>query len=214
MIKTAPSKMMPIDKLKPQGRNVKVHTQEQIAALAKIMSNPKIGFNQPIVIDRKNNIWAGHGRLEAARKLGMKEVPVVYLGNLTEDEKKAYMIMENRINESPWNTQNLELTLTEINFDFKPYNMVFAGPNATTYGSNFGKSKELNEIILDKKAMNRVKLGELWQLGRHRLLCGDATLPEHKEKLLKKKELDPDFCNIIVGRWEKLTGKKAKLVPF
>ena len=182
--------MMPIDRLKPQGKNVKVHTQEQIAALAKIMSNPKIGFNQPIVIDRQNNIWAGHGRLEAAKKLGMKEVPTVYLGNLTEDEKKAYMIMENRINESPWNTQNLELTLSEIKFDFEPYHMAFDAVDPMKFGSNFGKAKELIEMQLDIEAMRRVKTGQIWQLGKHRVMCGDSTIPEHRDALLKTKEID------------------------
>jgi len=185
MIKTAPLKMMPIDKLKPQGRNVKVHTKEQIDALAKIMSNPKIGFNQPIVIDRNNNIWAGHGRLEAAKKLGMKEMPTVYLGNLTEDEKKAYMIMENRINESPWNTQNLELILEEIKFDFKPYQMTF--DDVLGIQPMFREEKDAMPKISENP---RANIGDVYQLGKHRIMCGDARKLDQVRKLLGTAKID------------------------
>lgn len=174
-------KTIPIDKLKPQSKNVKIHSKEQIEALAKIISNPKIGFNQPIVIDKKNNIWAGHGRLVAAKKLGMKEVPVVYLGDLTEDEKKAYMIMENRINESPWNKENLEIILDEIKFDFKPYEMSFDDIIPPKLQEELHPIPELPEVP-------KSKLGDIYQLGNHKVMCGDCT--KDLDKLLGDKKVD------------------------
>ena len=105
--------MIQVENLKPQEKNVKIHTVEQIELLAENIK--KFGFNNPILIDEENNIIAGHGRLEASKYLDLTEVPAIILKNLSEDEKKAIMIADNKITElGDWNLENLQEQLKEI----------------------------------------------------------------------------------------------------
>lgn len=99
-----------LDKLIPYEFNNRNHSEEQVDLIAN--SIKQFGFNQPIVIDESNIILVGHGRLLAAQKLGLKEVPIVQLKDLSEEQKKAYRILDNKLqNDSTWNFNNLELEL-------------------------------------------------------------------------------------------------------
>ncbi len=98
--------------LKPFPTNVKVHPTEQIHDLMKLIE--MVGFKDPIVIDKDNMIWAGHARLIAAKNLGMEQVPTVQLEGLSEDQKKVFLLMDNKVNESPWNVDNVRIILSEI----------------------------------------------------------------------------------------------------
>jgi len=100
-----------INVVMPYEKNAKKHPQEQVLKIANSIT--EFGFNQPIVCDTKNVIIVGHGRLEAAKKLGLKTVPVTY-ANITEDQAKAYRLADNKLNESPWDMQLVIAELQEI----------------------------------------------------------------------------------------------------
>jgi len=104
--------MKQVSQLKSNPVNVKQHPEEQIHDLMELIK--MVGFKDPIVIDKTDTIWAGHGRLIAAKKLGMKEVKCIYMENLTETEKKVFLLMDNRINESPWEFSNFKTIFDEI----------------------------------------------------------------------------------------------------
>ena len=99
-------------KLKRNSTNIKIHSKEQIHDIIELIK--MVGFKDPIVIDRDFNIWAGHGRLSAAEQLNMKKVPCIYLDNLSEDQKKVFLIMDNKVNESSWVSENLKIIFDEV----------------------------------------------------------------------------------------------------
>ena len=105
-----------VDKLIPYAKNARTHSDEQVAQIAG--SIKEFGFNNPILVDKDNSVIAGHGRLMAARKLGMDKVPVVELQHLTESQRKAYVLADNRIAlNSGWDTSMLSLELQELKDD-------------------------------------------------------------------------------------------------
>jgi len=117
-------KPVPIDSLKPYEYNIKRHTKTQVDGIAESMK--KFGFYAPIVIDAESkSIIIGHGRLEAARQLGLKMVPVIELKNLSEAEIKALRLLDNRISESDWDVDNLKHEMESIDFDFGDYHVNF-----------------------------------------------------------------------------------------
>jgi DNA modification methylase len=176
------SKLVNIDKLKESKINVKIHPQEQIDGLAKIIK--KYGFINPIVINADYGIEAGHGRILAARQLKMKKVPCVFLDDLSKKDLKAFMIMENKIAESAWDKENLTKVLSEIpTFDFESFNMDF---------SDFVpvEIKEETQPVPEPPKTPEAKLGDIYQLGRHVIICGNCSEQESFDKLLKNKTVD------------------------
>ena len=108
--------MVSVDALIPYAKNARTHSDEQVAQIAG--SIKEFGFNNPVLVDKDNSVIAGHGRLMAARKLGYKEVPVVKLEHLTESQRKAYILADNRIAlNSGWDTSMLSLELQELKDD-------------------------------------------------------------------------------------------------
>ncbi len=160
----------------PYAKNAKKHDNRQINNVAE--SIKQYGFVQPIVIDRDGVIVIGHCRALAAKKLGMKEVPCVCVDDLTPEQVNALRIVDNKSNESEWDFDILTDELAELdlsNFDF-----------------DFGIEDEEEETEIaedeapevDEDAEPIAKLGDIWQLGRHRLMCGDSTSIEDVEKLM------------------------------
>lgn len=160
----------------PYERNTKKHDKTQINNVAE--SIKQYGFVQPIVIDKDNVVVIGHCRLLAAKQLKMKEVPCVCVEDLTEEQVKALRIVDNKSNESEWDFDILpdelaELDLSNFSFDF-----------------GIEDEAEETEIVedeapeVDEDAEPIAKLGDIWQLGRHRLMCGDSTSIEDVEKLM------------------------------
>ena len=118
MIKIPKAELIDPEKLLPYPQNVKTHTKAQIAGIAESMK--KFGFYAPIVVDEKKNVIIGHGRLEAAKSLELKEVPVIKEKNLSDKDIRALRILDNRISESEWDIDNLKLemeNLKEWDFD-------------------------------------------------------------------------------------------------
>ena len=158
----------------PYEKNAKKHDNRQINNVAE--SIKQYGFVQPIVIDRDGVIVIGHCRALAAKKLGMKEVPCVCVDDLTPEQVNALRLVDNKSNESDWDFDLLADEIPDLDlsaFDF-----------------DWGLPEIAEEVIedeapeVDEDAEPIAKLGDIWQLGRHRLMCGDSTSIEDVEKLM------------------------------
>lgn len=171
----------------PYERNTKKHDKTQINNVAE--SIKQYGFVQPIVIDKDNVVVIGHCRLLAAKQLKMKEVPCVCVEDLTEEQVKALRIVDNKSNESPWDFDILpdelaELDLSDFSFDF-----------------GIEDEEEESEIVedeapeVDEENEPITKLGDIWQLGRHRLMCGSSLAQTDIGKLLDGAKCELTFTD-------------------
>ena len=159
---------LPIKDLKPYERNQRKHADYDISQI--MVSIQKYGFNDPIGIwSDKNIIVEGHGRLAAAKKLHMKEVPVIRLDHLTDEQRKEYAIIHNKTAElSEWDFDLLAEDVPTL--DFSDFDIDWGLPEDTEENTEI-EEDEAPEPPTEPKA----KLGDLWQLGSHRLICGDST---------------------------------------
>jgi len=181
-----------ISVLIPYARNARTHSDEQIAQIAG--SIKEFGFNNPVLIDKDNGVIAGHGRLAAARKLGLKEVPCIRLEHLTETQRKAYILADNRIAlNSGWEAELLSLELSEL-LD-GGVNLESLGFDADEIDALLNKI-EPTEGLTDEDATPEVpeepvtKPGDVWILGKHRLMCGDSTSIQALEALCQDRAVD------------------------
>lgn len=170
----------PVESLIPYTLNNRTHPAEQVARIANSIA--EFGFNQPIVIDELSVVLVGHGRLMAAQKLGLKEVPTLKLENLSEAKKRAYRILDNKLqNDSEWELDNLKLELDmleEEGFALEPWGLDSLLPedDAAEVVEDEFEPEEIEEPF--------IKQGDLIELGEHRLLCGDSAVEEHIDRLL------------------------------
>lgn len=160
----------------PYANNAKKHDETQIKNVAE--SIKKYGWVQPLVIDDDGTIVIGHCRALAAEKLGIEEVPCVVVSDLTEEEINALRIVDNKTNESPWDFDLLSAELPEIDLsDFE-------------FDLDWGISDDWAEPILEDEPPEideqeaTTKPGDIWKLGRHRLMCGDSTSAECVQNLM------------------------------
>ena len=171
-----------VKELVPYEKNTKKHDKVQINNVAE--SIKQYGFVQPLVIDKDNVVVIGHCRLLAAKQLKMKEVPCVCVEDLTEEQVKALRIVDNKSNESEWDFDFLADELTEIDL------------SAFDFDFGIEAEEEETEIVedeapeVDEDAEPIAKLGDIWQLGRHRLMCGSST---DKDSILKLTENNPIY---------------------
>lgn len=167
---------VPLDHLKPHKNNPRTHSKKQVEQIAASMK--EFGWTNPILIDEEHNIIAGHGRLEAARLVGLKQVPVIELSHLSEAQKKAYIIADNKLAENAgWDIELLEIEIqgiTELDFD---YDLTLTGFETGEIDLLLHTEEEdLEEAKIPEPPKKPIsKLGDLWHLGHHRLLCADAT---------------------------------------
>ena len=155
--------------LKPYERNAKIHSEEQVKKIAD--SIKEFGFVNPVLIDRDYNIIAGHGRVMAAKKLEMESVPCVFVEGLTEAQRKAYILADNRLGElADWDMDLVNMELEALNdMDFDISLTGFEMPEIKVEDS------EIIEDDAPEEVDTRCKIGDLWQMGEHRLICGDST---------------------------------------
>ena len=166
-----------IEKIKTYSKNAKKHPDKQIKQVAN--SIKRFGFVQPIVVDKNNEVIIGHCRLESAKILGLKECPVVMLENLTDQEVKALRLADNKLNESPW---DLDLAIEELKtIDIDLVDLTGFDKDLIIEPDN--KDDEVPEVPEEPKS----KLGDLYELGNHRVLCGDSTKVEDVEKLMNNR---------------------------
>ena len=184
-------KLINIDELIPYANNARTHSKDQINKLRSSLR--EFGFINPILIDKDYNILAGHGRVMAAREEGIKEVPCVLVEHLTDAQKKAYILADNRLAmDAGWDDEMLALeleNLKELDFD-----MDLTGFDAAEIDELFSNihDKDVQDDDFDVDAALAEepisKQGDIWLLGRHRLICGDSTKAEIYEKLMEGKK--------------------------
>ena len=192
---TTDMQLVSIDKLIPYVNNARTHSKEQINKLRSSLR--EFGFINPVIIGRDYGIIAGHGRVMAAREEGISEVPCVFVDHLTEAQKKAYIIADNRMAlDAGWDEELLKVEIEALQAE--AFDISLTGFGDDELSDLFGKDKDAIEdddydltAALEKAAF--VEKGDVWVVGRHRLVCGDATSAEDVALLMDGKK-----ANLIV----------------
>jgi len=210
-------KTVSVEKLIPYVRNSRTHSDGQVAQIAA--SIKEFGWTNPILVDGESGVIAGHGRLLAARKLGQKEVPVIELAHMTESQKRAYVIADNQLAmNAGWDTTLLSLELADLKeqgfemdvlgFDPKELDKLLEPEQVD------GLTDE--DSVPEAPVEPKTKLGDIYQLGNHRLMCGDSTSIDAVEKLMDGQKADLTFtsppynANTKAGDGDIFTSKKSK----
>ncbi|RMD61670.1 site-specific DNA-methyltransferase, partial [Candidatus Parcubacteria bacterium] len=185
-------RIVKLSDLKPYARNARTHSPEQVEQIA--LSIKEYGWTNPILVDKNNEIIAGHGRYAAAERLGISEVPVVVLDDLTEEQKRAYVLADNKIAlNAGWDEDLLKAELSELRD---------AGFDLELTGFSW---EEINDLLLDEIETEKdpeecpetpeepySQEGDMWVLGPHRVLCGDSTSAPAWSKLM-----DGELADVI-----------------
>jgi len=174
--------MKPTAELIPYAQNAKVHDKKQVANVAN--SIKRFGWQQPIVIDDNGVVVIGHCRLMAAKKLKMKEVPVTIASGLTDEEIRELRLADNKTNESDWDFGLLAEDTQDLEFEGFDFDWGLPGEEL--------EPDEIVEDDYDEELPEEPisKQGDIWQLGRHRLMCGDSTQPDDIDKLMAGEKAD------------------------
>ena len=189
MITTERFEKVNIDKLVPYARNARTHSKEQILQLRASLR--EFGFVNPVIVDKDLNIIAGHGRIMAAKEEGIAEVPCVFVEHLTDAQKKAYILADNRLAlNAGWDAEMLSVELAELQgadfditmlgFDDKELDKLLGANAEDVKDDDFDVEAELEKPAVTKP-------GDLWLLGKHRLVCGDSTKAETFDLLMDGK---------------------------
>ena len=210
----------PTGKLLPYARNARTHSEEQVAQIAA--SIVEFGFTNPILAGSDGIIVAGHGRLTAAQKLGLEVVPVVVLDHLTPTQRRALIIADNRIAENAgWDDAMLRVELDALRDD--DFDLSLTGFDADALADLFeGEEGDLGQTGDDEVPESQEtvisRLGDVWLLGGHRVLCGDATDGKSYELLLQGKDVDmtvtdpPYNVNYANSAKDKMRGKDRAIL--
>ena len=188
----------PVESLIPYARNAKQHSDAQVAQIAA--SIREFGWGAPILIDGQNNVIAGHGRLLAARKLGIAEVPVVPMSHLSDTQRRALILADNKIGENAsWDSELLTMELADLKdagvdlgimgFSQEDWEALLAGAEQNHEGLTD------DDVVPEMSATAISKPGDLWVLGDHKLFCGDATQAGSYAALLGDELVDMTFTD-------------------
>ena len=184
----------PIERLIPYARNARTHSDAQVAQIAASIA--EFGFVNPVLADPDGGIIAGHGRVLAARLLKHSTVPVIVLGHLSENQRRAFILADNKLTlNAGWDPDMLRLELEAL--ATQSFDLAVTGFD----------ERELNELIQEQRSIlqdevpalepRRVtKPGDLWKMGDHLLLCGDATRPEDLSRVLEAHVCDMVFADL------------------
>ena len=193
---TTEMQLVAVSKLIPYVNNARTHSAEQVMKLRSSLR--EFGFINPVIIDREFNVIAGHGRILAAKEEGILEVPCVFVDYLTEAQKKAYILADNRMAmDAGWDEELLRIEIEALHGE--DFDIGLTGFDESEIADLFG-SGDTSEVkdddydlsaALEKAAF--VKRGDIWTVGRHRLMCGDATSSEDVSALMDGKK-----ANLIV----------------
>jgi DNA (cytosine-5-)-methyltransferase len=192
-----------VSELIPYVRNARTHSEAQVSQIAA--SIREFGFLSPILVAEDNTILAGHGRLAAALKLGLKKVPCVKENHLTETQKRAYIIADNKLSlNAGWDSELLAVELSEL--EGADFNLDLLGFDEAELSSIFDADKDVSDDDFDvEKELEEPcfsKTGDMWMLGKHRVICGDSTDSSTFEKLLGETRVNlvctdaPYFVNL------------------
>ena len=193
---TTEMQLVPLSKLVPYVNNARTHSPEQLTKLRSSLR--EFGFINPVIIDREFNVIAGHGRIAAAKEEGMEEVPCVFVDYLTEAQKKAYILADNRMAlDAGWDEELLRIEIESLQgADFDVSLTGFGEDEIADLFAGDGEKDVKDDdfdlsAALEKAAF--VERGDIWTVGRHRLMCGDATSAEDVAALMDGKK-----ANLIV----------------
>ncbi len=177
-----------IDSLIPYARNSRLHSKEQIKQLRASLR--EFGFVNPCIIDKDYNIIAGHGRVMAAKEEGISEIPCVFAEHLTDAQKRAYILADNRLAlNAGWDDEMLSVELSDLQanaFDLSLLGFSDAEMNKLMGGMENAKDDDF-DVSAELQKPTLSKPGDLWLLGNHRLVCGDSTKPETYALLMEGK---------------------------
>ena len=219
---TSEMQLVPIGKLVPYVNNARTHSKEQITKLRSSLR--EFGFVNPVIIDREFNVIAGHGRILAAKEENIEQVPCVFVDYLTEAQKKAYILADNRFAlDAGWDEdmlrvemealQDMDFDISLTGFDEAEIADLFAADDNEAQEDDFDEDAAL-------QAEPFVKAGDFWLLGRHRLLCADSTNTENVKLLMDGKKAnvcitDPPYaCNYTGGTGMKIMNDNLKGEEF
>ena len=209
-MKTLSIDYQPVSALQPRSTNPRTHSKKQIIQIANAIR--RFGFTNPILVDDANGIVAGHGRIEAAKIVGLDQVPTVRLSAMSEAEIRAYVIADNRLGENAgWDRALLGLELqylTELEIDFDVTLTGFELPEIDILIGDLSLAANDNDPadavveVASGPAISRP--GDVWQIGNHRLICGDSTRLETYQQLLGDARAqvvfsDPPYNVPIIG---------------
>ena len=212
-----------VKELIPYSKNARTHSDNQVAQIAN--SIIEFGFTNPILIDSNKGIIAGHGRLMAAKKLNLPQVPVVVLDHLTEAQKRAYIIADNKLAENAgWDEEILANELNDLRQEDFDLDLIgFEDQELEKLFTNLYEDEEKEEELPDLDENPISKQGDIWLLGDHKLICGDSTKTETYNLLLENELADMTFTdppynvdydqesrNILTSRSSKGTDKYEK----
>ena len=193
---TTEMQLVPLSKLVPYVNNARTHSPEQLAKLRSSLR--EFGFINPVIIDRDFNVIAGHGRIVAAKEEGITEVPCVFVDYLTEAQKKAYILADNRMAlDAGWDEELLRIEIESLQgADFDVSLTGFGEDEIADLFAGDGEKDVKDDdfdlsAALEKAAF--VERGDIWTVGRHRMMCGDATSAENVAALMDGKK-----ANLIV----------------
>jgi len=179
----------------PYVRNSRTHSDAQVQQIAS--SIKEFGFTNPILIDESNGIIAGHGRLLAAQLLKIKSVPCIRLGYLSESQKRAYVIADNKLGlNAGWDDALLALELKDLQLN--DFDLSLTGFNEDELAKLLVEAVEGQtdpDDVPDVQETAITVLGDIWTLGRHRLMCGDSTSIDSVDKLMEGKKADMVFTS-------------------
>lgn len=194
-------KKVPTGDLIPYAANSRTHSDSQVAQIAA--SIKEFGFNNPVLIDSENGIIAGHGRVMAAQKLGLDEVPCLVLAHLSDAQKRAYVIADNKLAlNAGWDEDALSAEIARLEED--GFDIDLTGFDSEELDELLGGGEE-TEGLTDEDAVPEVPEqpvtveGDVWLLGRHRLMCGDSTSIDAVERLMAGRKADMVFTDPPYG---------------
>ena len=182
---TTEMQLVPLEKLVPYANNARTHSAEQINKLRSSLR--EFGFINPVIIDRDYGVIAGHGRILAAKEEGLREIPCVFADHLTEAQKKAYIIADNRMAmDAGWDEELLRVEIEALQAE--AFDLSLTGFDEKELSDLFKDDADVREDDFDVEAELEkpcvAKGGDVWLLGRHRVICGDSTKPETYALLL------------------------------
>ena len=198
-----------VEALKPRSTNPRTHSKKQIGQIASAIR--RFGFTNPVLIDDANGIIAGHGRVEAAKALGLDQVPTVHLSAMSEAEIRAYVIADNRLAENAgWDRELLGLELqylTDLDIDFDVTVTGFELPEIDILIGELSSADDNDpaDAVVEVAAGPAVtRPGDIWRIGSHRLICGNSTRSETYQALLGEQRAqlvftDPPYNVPIAG---------------
>ena len=200
MLKNATVHQVRINQIKPYQNNAKIHGPDQIRKIAD--SIKEFGFLNPILLDSENMILCGHGRLEAAKLLGMEEIPALYADGLTEAQKRAYILADNKLGElADWDSGLVSEELKALRME--GFDIELTGFDVDDILFDESMEPDLPAAPANEDLEPITKPGEVWKLGDHRLMIGDSADPAQVQRLTEGEpmdllETDPPY-NVDIG---------------